>query len=136
MHGYDVKLAGMARPETAIEEAEIPLLVRSFYDRVRNDAMLGPLFNDAVHDWDEHLARIGDFWSSVMLSTGRYKGNPMAMHMLHARRITPEMFDRWLGLWVITTDELLPRHTASARQAKATRIAENIKAAVRIIATQ
>jgi len=71
-----------------------------------------------------------------MLSTGRYKGNPMAMHMLHARRITPEMFDRWLGLWVITTDELLPRHTASALQAKATRIAENIKAAVRIIATQ
>ncbi|MEP9378776.1 group III truncated hemoglobin [Aquabacter sp. CN5-332] len=115
---------------TAIDEAEIPHLLRAFYARVRSDPLLGPVFNDAVEDWDDHLRRIGDFWSSVMFASGRYKGNPVAMHLLHADRITPAMFDRWLALWAATTDELLSPAAAEAIQAKALRIAESLKAVI------
>lgn len=105
-------------------------VIRAFYDRVREDDSLGPLFSSAVHDWSEHLQRLGDFWSSVMLTSGRYKGNPVAMHLLHADQITPAMFDRWLGLWAATTSELLPGEVATVMQAKAARIADTLKSAV------
>jgi hemoglobin len=55
-------------------EAEIDRLVRAFYRRVRSDALLGPIFNNAIQDWDHHLGKLVDFWSSVMLGSGRYKG--------------------------------------------------------------
>lgn len=120
----------MEKEAAAIDEAEIPDLLRAFYARVRGDEVLGPVFDDAVKDWDDHLDRIGDFWSSVMFASGRYKGNPVAMHLLHADRITPAMFDRWLGLWAATTDERLSPPAAKALQAKALRIAESLKAAI------
>ena len=105
-------------------------VIRAVYERVRKDDALGPLFNEVIGDWNEHLDRLGDFWSSVMLTSGRYKGNPIAMHLLHAAAITPDMFDRWLGLWAATTDELLPDQVATAMQAKAVRIADTLKSAV------
>jgi len=56
-------------------ETAMPAVLRAFYALVQSDELLGPIFNVAAHDWDEHLDRIGDYWSSVMLGTGRYKGN-------------------------------------------------------------
>src|SRR3546814_16578731 len=56
------------------------------------------IFNDAVHDWSEHLEKLTAFWSSVMLGSGRYKGQPVPAHMKHKHRITPELFERWLNL--------------------------------------
>ncbi len=105
-------------------------VIHAFYGHVREDDLIGPLFNGAVHDWDEHLERLGDFWSSVMLTSGRYKGNPVAMHLLHAAKITPEMFDRWIGLWALTTNELLPDEVALVMQAKAARIANTLRSAI------
>jgi hemoglobin len=119
-------------PAPALDEGALPALLARFYEKVRLDDDLGPLFNDVVHDWAEHLDRIGDFWSSVMLASGRYKGNPVVIHLMHARRITPEMFDRWLALWEETTSEMLPGAVATAMQAKAHRIAETLKSAVRM----
>lgn len=114
-----------------LDEAILPALLARFYEKVRRDDELGPLFSDAVHDWTEHLQRLGDFWSSVMLTSGRYKGNPVAIHLMHAHRITPEMFERWLALWAQTTSEMLPAEVAGAMQAKARRIAETLANAVR-----
>lgn len=59
-------------------EAEIAAVVDLFYDRVRADPMLGPVFNGSVKDWPHHLDRLKAFWSSVMLTSGRYKGDPVA----------------------------------------------------------
>jgi hemoglobin len=115
-----------------LSDEELRRIVHAFYTRVREDDALGPIFNGVVADWDEHLERLGDFWSSVMLTSGRYKGNPVAMHLLHADQITPAMFDRWLGLWAATTDELLPTQVAAAMQAKAARIADTLRSAVLI----
>lgn len=111
-------------------DAQLADLVSAFYTRVRTDAVLGPLFDAAVGDWPEHLEKLSDFWSSVMRTSGRYKGNPMAAHIRHAHAIRPEMFDRWLRLWGETADErLAPEHAAMVRL-KAGRIAESLKLAL------
>jgi truncated hemoglobin YjbI len=65
----------------AITDPAIVALVDRFYTKARFDPDIGPLFNSAVQNWDEHLQKLYDFWSSVMLTTGRYKGNPMAAHV-------------------------------------------------------
>ena len=113
-----------------IDEAGLRHLVDAFYVRVRADAELGPIFNDAIGDWPEHLAKLTDFWSSVMLTSGRYKGQPVPAHMKHLERITPALFERWLGLWSQTTRELMPPEAAAALQAKAERIAESLQLAL------
>lgn len=66
------------------------------------------------------------FWSSVMLRTGAYKGNPLAVH-LNVPGITPELFGRWLELFEETARELCPREIAEAFSAKARSIAESLK---------
>lgn len=105
-------------------------LVDAFYARVRADDALGPIFNDAIGDWPEHLEKLANFWSSVMLTTGRYKGQPVPAHMQHRDRITPALFERWLALWTQTTDELMDSQAAAALQAKARRIAESLQLAM------
>jgi hemoglobin len=113
-----------------VTEAEIASLVELFYARVRRDPVIGPLFNQAVDDWPDHLVKLRAFWSSVMLTSGRYKGSPMGAHMRHASSIEPEMFDRWLKLWRETAREVLAQADAAAVIAKAERIAESLKLAL------
>lgn len=114
-----------------IDEATLRPLVQRFYERVRADSELGPIFDGAVHDWADHHCWLADFWSSVMLGSGRYKGNPIALHMIHAEVLTAERFERWLSLWRETTAEMLPQDCAVAMQAKAARIAESLQLAIR-----
>jgi hemoglobin len=109
----------------AITEETIGTLVDAFYAKVRRDPAIGPVFNDAVQDWGEHLATLRAFWSSVMLTTGRYKGNPMAEHM--KLPLEPAFFDRWLALWRETTHELFAPDLAAQFVLKAERIAESLK---------
>lgn len=113
-----------------IDEAALARLIPLFYARVRQDPELGPIFEDAVQDWPEHLDKLADFWSSVMLTSGRYKGNPVAAHARHADRITPELFDRWLAIWTQVTREVMRPGAAAALQEKAARIAESLKLAL------
>ena len=115
------------RYKTKPEEEPLSSLIPAFYARVRADVLLGPVFDGAITDWDHHLERLVDFWSSVMCASGRYKGNPMAAHIRHKDAITPEMFERWLELWCEVTSELLPAAAAAAMQAKAANIAESLK---------
>ena len=109
-----------------IDEDSLRALVDLFYARVRRDPLIGPVFNRAIDDWPEHLDRLQAFWSSVMLTSGRYKGRPLPAHIKHAEAITPQSFDRWLTLWRQTTNELMPPAAAVALQEKAARIAESL----------
>lgn len=113
-----------------LEDNEIRPLVEQFYQRVRADRLLGPIFSASVEDWDDHHARLADFWSSIMLTTGRYKGNPLALHLLHSEAMTPDRFARWLELWRETSNALLSPPAAAAVQAKAARIAESFQLAI------
>jgi len=108
----------------------ISVVVDAFYDRVRADDLLGPIFNHAVAEWPAHLEKLKAFWLSVMLTTGQYKGNPVAAHSPHAKLMTQEAFDRWLSLWRDTTSELLEAGPAAAMQSKAIRIAQSLSIAV------
>ena len=76
-----------------ISEDGIRRLVDEFYARVRADTELAPIFYRAIPgDWGLHLATMRDFWSSVMLTSGRYKGNPVAVH-LRIEGMEPRLFD-------------------------------------------
>jgi hemoglobin len=110
-----------------IDEAALGRLVERFYAKVRRDPELGPIFNAAIHDWPEHLEKLKAFWSSVMLTTGRYKGQPMAAHMKHEPAMKPALFQRWLGLWRETAAETLSSEGAEAVAEKAARIAESLQ---------
>jgi hemoglobin len=110
-----------------ITEQQLEQLVDRFYAKVREDEVLGPVFNAAVQDWPEHLEKLTAFWSSVMLTTGRFKGNPMIAHLKHKSVIEPAMFDRGLQLWRETASEVLDGADAAAVAAKAGRIAESLQ---------
>jgi hemoglobin len=111
-----------------ITDPAILALVDRFYAKARRDPLIGPVFNRAVADWDEHLRKLCDFWSSVMLTTGRYKGNPMAAHL--KLPIQPEFFERWLALWQETAGEVFAPEPAALFREKAGRIADSLKLAL------
>jgi len=106
---------------TPITEQGIALLVDSFYAKVRVDPEIGPVFNDAVQNWDAHLALLKDFWSTVLLTTGRYKGNPLLAHF--RLPIEERYFARWLTLFSETANEVLtaPHAEVVAQKANLTR---------------
>ncbi|HWJ70314.1 MAG TPA: group III truncated hemoglobin [Sphingobium sp.] len=119
--------APVENDEIQIDEAGLERLIPRFYARVRADDQLGPVFNDIVDDWPDHLDKLVAFWSSVMLTSGRYKGNPMMAHVRHHSRMTPELFTRWLEIWAEVTNELMTRASAAALQGKAARIAKSLQ---------
>lgn len=105
-------------------EEEIGELVDRFYDVARRDAVLGPVFERRVSDWDRHLSTMRDFWSSAVYRTGRYSGRPLEAHR-SIPEIQAEHFPRWLGLWRRTVDEVVrsdahgPLKELAARMASA-----------------
>ena len=112
-----------AHPE--ITEESIALLVRTFYGRAREDALIGPVFNAAVSDWEHHIAQISDFWSSMLLKTGRYDGRPMRPHLVLP--LTAAHFDRWLALFEPTAREIFSADVADAFIERARRIADGFE---------
>jgi hemoglobin len=113
-----------------ITEAAIARLVDHFYAKVRADAELGPIFEHAIgDDWDAHLATMCDFWSAIMLTSGRYHGNPVLVHR-QIDGLRPQLFSRWLELFAETSADLFDESTARAFQNKAVRIAESLKIAL------
>ncbi len=110
-----------------IDEEMIRALVHGFYARVRQDPAIGPIFNDAIGEaWDAHLAKLCDFWSSVMLHTGRFQGRPMATHM-RLKGVQPEHFERWLTLFRQAAREICPAESADLFIDRAETIARGLQ---------
>ena len=102
-------------------------LVHGFYAGLRKDPALGPIFNRVIGDnWDSHLVRMCDFWSSVMLMTRRFKGTPMAAHA-RTLEIRPTHFARWLHLFRIAAEDLCPPDAAKLFVAKSEIIAQSLQ---------
>ena len=110
-----------------IEDREdLQLLLERFYDQVKQDAVIGYLFNDVAKvDWDKHLPLIVSFWEQVIFHTGDYRGNPMLAHKkLHQLSpLKPEHFDRWLELFLHTLDGLFEGQNAELARQRAMSIA-------------
>lgn len=111
-------------------ESDITHLVNHFYARVRVDAVLGPVFARKIPNetaaWDRHIAHIADFWSSIFLKTGRYKGNPMLKHAVIGG-LTPEHFSHWLDLFKTSAQQTLSDRDAGAVLEMAERIAKSLQ---------
>lgn len=113
------------RVETGIDEAMIARLVDGFYDRVRADALIGPVFNERIADWGPHLEQMKLFWSSVALMSGAYHGRPMPKHL--PLPVDARHFDRWLELFEMTARDLCPPVAAGHFIERARRIAESLE---------
>jgi hemoglobin len=110
----------------------IKRLVDAFYAKVRADPEIGPIFNRVIGEhWDAHLAKLCDFWSSVLLMTGRFKGAPMIVHT-RLPDIEPAHFDRWLGLFRETAAEVWPPAAAALVVEKAEIIGESLRLGIAV----
>jgi hemoglobin len=103
----------------------IERLVHAFYDKVRSDSLLAPVFAARIVDWAPHLAQMCTFWSSVALMTGRYHGTPMVKHM--PLPVDAVHFDRWLALFEQTASEVCPPEAAAHFVECAHRIASSLE---------
>jgi hemoglobin len=105
---------------------DVMRLVKAFYDQVRTDAVLGPIFEDVAHvDWARHLPKMYDFWETVLFGKPAFTGNPLAVHRALARRtaLTPREFDRWLEVFHVTVDRLFTGEVADLAKLRSSRIA-------------
>ncbi len=113
-----------------ISEESIKLLVDKFYEKVRADAELGKVFTDAIghsaSEWKPHLEKMYDFWSSLMLTSGRYHGNPLKKHM-DLPKFDLSLFGRWLELFTQTAEEIYHPEIAQIYISKSERVAANLK---------
>jgi hemoglobin len=112
-----------------LSEEQIGALLDLFYTKVRADPELGPVFARIIAEegWPAHMATIQDFWSAVMLKSGRYKGNPFQVHK-EVEGISPELFTRWLALFDESCREMVPPELAAAMHGRAVQIADSLKA--------
>lgn len=109
-----------------VTEDSIAEVVDNFYCRIRDDQLLGPIFAGAIgSDWGPHLHKMKRFWSSVLLASRAYKGNPMIAH-LQLPRLTQDHFERWLQLWRETVVTLCSDELASLFNRKAQIIGERL----------
>ncbi len=124
-------MSDLSPPFTAVTETSIAHLVDAFYARVRRDPVLGPVFAAAIAEdaWPAHLQRMYAFWSSVMLTSGRYKGNPVDVHAQVAG-MHPSLFEVWLDQFERTAREMFRPDLAEGFAVKARRIAESLKLAL------
>ena len=111
---------------SALNRDSITELVTRFYDDVRFDRILGPLFEAALGGrWTSHLQRIVEFWSTVTLGSRSFTGNVFARHIA-VPGVTPPHFEHWMRLWIVQTEALFDRATARQLQEVVGGIAHNL----------
>ncbi len=116
---------------TSISEDLITAIVHDFYDRIRRDLVLGPIFNARIGEhWDLHLSTLVDFWSSIALKTGRYGGKPHVVHQ--GLDVTPEHFEHWLKMFEATVSQHCAGEAADFFLDRARRIAESLQIGLNI----
>ncbi|AIO31794.1 bacterial-like globin family protein [Burkholderia cenocepacia] len=117
-----------ARPrDTEPTEANIRDLVYAFYDRVRADPLLGPVFDAKLAGrWDDHLPKMVGFWSSLVLGTKGYRGNVQQAHQ-PLDGLEPAHFSRWLSLFLKTVDARYTPPAAVRFMEPALRIAQSLQ---------
>ena len=119
-------LQAPATPPKPLDRRSIERLVEDFYGAVRADALLGPVFDAAIGArWPQHLVRKADFWATVMLGSGGYRGNVMQRH-LDLPTLGAQHVERWLELWQTPTTLLFEPAAAARLQSVAQGIARMI----------
>jgi len=130
--GARLRPTGRLIPQ-GLDEAMIATVVDRFYGKARRDPLLGPIFNTAIPDaeWARHMAVIAEFWSSMLLGTGRYGGRPMPVHLALTEIADPH-FARWLSLFKETVDAACPPEIAALFIDRAERVANSFRFGIAI----
>ncbi len=105
---------------------DVQLLVRSFYEKVLKDEILGHFFAYVkAHHWEKHLNVLDSFWNNVLFFDGGYSGNPLEVHktLHHFKKLEEKDFQRWLHLFIETVDELFTGDKAELAKQRALSIA-------------
>ena len=104
-------------------EADVKLLVDTFYAKVNHDALLDPIFNGFAHvDWPQHLPKMYAFWSGLLLGTARYQGRPFPKHV--PLPVDATHFQRWVVLFQATVNELFAGPVADEAKLRGQAIAQ------------
>lgn len=118
-------------PALGIDRAMVTRLVHAFYDEVRRDNVLAPIFEKRVKDWTTHLEKLVRFWCSIALMTGEYHGRPMPAHM--GLGIAPDHFVRWLDLFAETANRVCPADAAAFFIERANNIARSLQLGIELV---
>ena len=119
------QLSAEIKNRTGIDEAMIRALVTTFYAQVRKDPLIGPIFETKIGDWGHHMGKLCAFWSSVVLMTGRYHGQPMQAHL--CLPVESKHFARWLEIFEMTARDTCPSKAADVFIDRARRIADSLE---------
>ena len=111
-----------------LDEVMIRAVVDAFYAEARRDPVIGPVFNSRIppEAWPNHLSLIADFWSSMLLGSGRYGGRPMPKHMA-IPELSDAHFMRWLALFRRTVTQLCPPDIAALFIERSERIGNSFR---------
>lgn len=85
---------------------DIELLVDTFYQKVQQDDLIGPIFMERIapEAWPTHLNRMYTFWTTILLNQPGYSGQPFEKH--RDMPIEQAHFDRWVSLFKEIVDSL------------------------------
>ena len=122
MHTKCLRIVEIPMKEDIVDRRDVEKLVRTFYDSVFEDTVIGYIFTEVADvDWDAHFPVMFDFWEMVLFGKANYKGNPMTKHIDLNRtvRLSQDHFDRWLELWGNTIDSLFEGERAEMAKSRA-----------------
>ena len=106
-----------------ISLSDIKILVDTFYGKIREDELLGSIFNDILKDrWEPHLEKMYRFWQTVLLQDHTYVGSPFVPHA--NLPIDKLHFDTWLKIWHTTIDSLFEGIKAEEAKWRGDKMAE------------
>ena len=109
---------------------DVKTLVDSFYQQVREDDLIGPVFQSIIaNNWDMHLEKMYRFWQTVLLKEHTYYGSPFRPHA--NLPVEKRHFDRWITLFTRTVDTQFEGKKAEEAKWRAGRMAELFEGKIR-----
>jgi hemoglobin len=106
-----------------ITSEDIKTLVDAFYEKVRKDELLSPIFNERIQNrWPQHLEKMYSFWQTVLLNEQTYSGSPFPPHA--QLPINHSHFEKWIELFISTIDELYKGDKSTEAKWRASKMAE------------
>lgn len=118
-----------------LTQEQLKIFITRFYAKVRQDELLGVVFNDVAQvDWGHHIPLLCKFWNSIMLGTKEYHGNAYIKHVTLSTKtlITDSHFERWLNLFKETAEAILSVEDAQKIMERATMIAKSLQYGMQI----
>ncbi|MDF2450592.1 MAG: globin [Bacteroidota bacterium] len=101
---------------------DIQLMVNTFYERIRENELLGPIFKDRIENrWPEHLEKMYRFWQTILLEEHTYHGAPFPPHA--TMPVNEIHFTTWVQIFTATVNDLFEGPIAEEAKKRGTLMA-------------